>query len=233
MSEGEKKYEPTPRRREKARLEGRFAYSPDLVTAAAFAVGLAGTLTCAPAVGEFIKKLFLNSVQLSPDFAQTPTTEQVFQSASALMGQLLYVTAPFLASLLASTILAHFTQRRILFAPERDWPDAKNVNPVEGWNRLFNGRNISRQIVNLLKAALILLTVWLFFRNHFLTIIQLPQADFNAAALQTGALLKTILVRLALLLLIVGAADYFWQYRQFENSLWMTEQEMRDEQKDS
>ena len=244
MSEGEKKYEPTLRRREKARLEGKFAYSPDLMGAISLAVGLTGTLICAASVVEWIKKLFLNSIAISGSTAgpaasaanrlsHVPTPEELFQSSWTILGQMFTLFLPFLGLLALASLAAHFSQRRFLFASDREWVNTQNVNPAQGFLRLFEAQNVVRQIVNLVKASLIFGFVWLFFRNQFESILQLPYGELNAAILRSGALIQSVLIRLAGLLLAVGIADYFWQYRRFEKSLWMSEQEMRDEQKDA
>lgn len=230
MSE-ERKYEPTPRKRLETLRQGRFAYSPELVSAAVLLFGLIALTIISASSAESIKQTLLDSFRFQPSDLTAPTPETLGVSFRTVLFSWLIITLPFWILILGAAVIAHFAQRRFLFAPERELIDTKNVNPAEGFARIFSLANFWRTVLGIIKISLLTLLIYSFCRSEINEIVSLNAAPLERSAGEMGAILRNLAFRIAAALIVLGVCDYAWQYWKFERSIRMTEQEMRDELK--
>ncbi len=232
MSE-DRKYEPTPLQRLKAQQRGQFAYSCQLVSATVLLFGVLGIFMVSSGVIEALKQQTIDSFTFQSTDLQVPTVEQLGVSCRQLLIKWGTLTSPFWILISIACLGAHFAQHRFFLASERELINEKNVNPVEGFRRLFDSSALWRLLIGILQVALISAVVYSFCRAELLPLTQLARLPLTQAAGQMGILLRSLFFRLLILLFAIGAVDYLWQYWKFERSIRMTEQEMRDQMKDN
>jgi flagellar biosynthetic protein FlhB len=224
----ERTEQPTARRREDARKEGRYPASRDLPGALVLLGGLgvhamAGGYVVTEAIAQFERGLVaLPTADLTLDEA----VARCF--GAALAG--VRIVWPFLvvpAVIAAATALL---QSRLALSFEAVRPKWERVDPAQGVRRLLSGRGA----VEVLKAVLKLVAVggvaYLTLRADW-TIITSPGSD-GAALGALGSVLWDLWLRIGLVFLVIAALDYGYQWWQHEKSLRMTKQEVRQESKD-
>ena len=232
MSE-ERKYEPTPKRRQEAQRKGQFAYSADLLAAAVFLFALTALYLSAGGIYTALKEQLLYSFTFHESDLQAPDIHALRLSCWRTLGWQLWLTLPFWIMTIASAVIFHFAQRRFLFAPEREIVSAESLNPIEGFKRIFSARNFWRTLLAAVKTFALVLILYLFCKDKLEKIVFFVQMPLAESANELYALVWGLLWEFAIAMIILGIVDYTWQYWTFERSIRMTEQQMRDEMKDS
>lgn len=136
---------------------------------------------------------------------------------------------PILALLMVAGAVTQLAQSGFLLFPERVPFDTQRINPAQGFARLFSLDNVMRTLFGLVKlAAVAALTAWCTLDNQE-TIMAAAGGELS----QLGSVLATVVLWTCLkiggLLLVLGAADYGYQWWRHERSLRMTTQEIREE----
>lgn len=218
--------DPTPRRLEEAREEGRIAHSVELT---------AGVSVCAAIV---LLKLFGPAIADSWLALTRMLAEDMPLTSATLWTDSLRVIAigggaigPFLAALLFLVIVGGLSQSGLLLVWKKLQPDASRLNPLSGFQRIFSLEGLQRLAISLLK---LLLLCWIAYASvpraaeQLLSTSELPAALGFALGME---LLYRLSLNLAVALLLLGVLDYAIQRWKLMRSLRMTKQEVREEMK--
>jgi flagellar biosynthesis protein FlhB len=221
---------PSPRRLKKARAEGKFVSSKELISGLQFLVFFTILTAFGPQWMANLKQASRTAIvgAFANDLTESRMTailQELFRQTLvpvALSGCLLIVTG--LAFQLAST--------RASLAWAKLAPSFKNFNPIAKL------KNIPSQgIPNVLQAILLLAVFgtaifWLLEKNAE-SLLLMPLASLSAGLNKMMALVTEVLWKAAALFLLFGVVDFFRQTRRFLKEMRMTKQEVRDELKES
>jgi type III secretion protein U len=222
----EKTHQPTPKKLRDAAKKGQIPRSKLFTSAATTLGGLVGTLVFAERSGVRLAG-WLRGILTSPDAA----------SGSALLASvevLARCAAPTLGGALAGSLLASAaTVGTLSFNTELVTPKLERLSPMEGAKRLFS----MRQLVDVLKGiAIASLLFWLLW----LTLREVAPAAFGVVH-QPGALalrallgfLAPVVLKAAVLLLVLGIADWALARRRHIKDLMMSTEEVKQEHKNA
>lgn len=228
-SAGEKKHDATPYRRQKARETGQVARSQDLGSALILLIAVGLLWWAGPAV--------LNSIAMimKASFTQQRYWDFDAQSSSLWFGatvrECLWALMPLMLGVCAIAYVNNLFQVGFLFLPDKITLDWKRINPLSGAKRLFELPNFAKLGFGLLKIALVTIVMLLGLMGRWDTIL-------NAYLLTTGEIgelvwstLLDMILRTAIVLLLLAALDYGFQWWKTEQDLKMTDEEMREEMK--
>jgi len=227
---GQRTEKPTPRRIDKARREGRFAVSRELVSSLQF---LAVVILLAGLGGEWFAQL-RGGTRLG--LAQAFRRELEAGDVLVLARQILYRNfAPLAlggAILLGITLAAQLGATRMGLATKRLTPDFKRLDPVR---RL---RELPRQNLALLRQAVLLLplfalAVWQVARDNLGSLLTLPFQSVAPGLRQVAQSIQGLLWKAAVVFLALGILDYWRQRRRYMRDLSMSKQEVREEIKET
>jgi flagellar biosynthetic protein FlhB len=219
---------PSPQKIRKARTEGRFAASRELVAAVQFGVSVALLAGLAahwwPAAIEGARSLLA-----------TAFTLQLDQSAVVLMFQQRLVPAflPLLAAggaVFCTVLMTQMVITEFGLATARLTPDISRLNPASKLREL-PGQNMRAAVSAAVMLPLVLWAVYLVVSEKFAEFMGLPLLDLNLATARVGEAVGSLLWKAAALLLVWGAIDMFRQKRKYTRDLQMTKQEVREEWK--
>jgi flagellar biosynthetic protein FlhB len=223
---GDRTEEPTPRRREEAREEGRIARSADLTAAVSLLTAVILLKVLGPGMLDGMRALTA-SLQGAGEVSAGALTPLYWRTL-ALAAQL---ALPFLAVLLALTAAGAVMQTGPLLAWKKLEIKPEHLNPVAGVRRVFSSEALLRLLAGLLKLAVVALvcghTISAGIRRILGASGAAPAGLLDAAL----TLIFELSVRLALVLLVLGLLDYFLQRWRLDKQLRMTKQEVRDELK--
>lgn len=233
MAEGEdgqeKTEEPTQKRRDDAREEGRILSSREMFVFTALALATLA-LTILPGFLQRIPSLWAASFVLAPG----PDLDAL---AVTRLGDALWtVAAAGLIAGLPFVTIAIGTQLSIgglVFAPKAMGPKWSKLNPLAGLKRMVSAQSGVELAKAILKVALLIgaggMALW----------GMLPALD-RTAGMQTGDALAVfgqaltrVLAALTLVLAAIGALDLMWQIHSHTNSLKMSREELKQEYKNS
>ncbi len=146
----------------------------------------------------------------------------VFMCAAPMAG------LAFLATWLANILQVGFL---LSFKPLSIEEGIKKLNPIQGLKRIFS----MKQVFELLKSAIkILIIGWVIYGSVKDALGPLLRSmDMHPAGALgfAGSLVLTIAQKLALAILVIAVADFFFQKWQYEKSLRMSFKEIKDEYK--
>jgi flagellar biosynthesis protein FlhB len=139
--------------------------------------------------------------------------------------------APIAGICIFAAVALNVLQIGLRFTPKALQPSFNAINPINGFKNLFSSRTTFNLVKDLFKLAIV---------GGLVTLALIPDLTHLGASVGTspfglGLLLKSgtkaIAIRGASAYLAIGLADYAWQRYQFEKSIKMTKQEVRDENK--
>ena len=223
----------TPKRRREARERGQIPRSQDIGGAAVFlaiVIALhAGFMSTIQAAAQAF------SVALTHAGSREPVT---IHSVFGLFVRAALPYGTFMALAFAAAvglaIAANVLQFGVLFAPMLIVPKFSKLNPLAGFRRLFFSTQTLVQLgKQLLKLAIVILICWLGVKDSVSVLYGLAHASPRDIIVTVEGIVYGIGVRVGLLLLLVGIADYVWERRRLEDSLKMTKTEVRDEHRQS
>lgn len=223
--------DPTEYKIRKAREEGRVAKSQDLNAAAVVLLPVIALIIMGPYI---LKSL----TQLIAFFFERCTTEQVINGAwfMVFIRYFFKTVFPITGAALISGVLGNIIQNKgFLFSTKPIQPDFKRITPnfARFFKRaLFSAEGLFNLAKSLFKVVIIGFIGYLVIRNNMEKLIATLQVNFANSIFfiaKTGA---KILAYSAIALILLSIPDYFFQKRQFTESLKMSKTELTDEYKE-
>jgi len=133
----------------------------------------------------------------------------------------------------AAITLITMSQTRMLFSTESIEWRWDRLNPVSGIKKLFSLRSVVELIKAAAKIAILVYLVYGEFKKAIFYMPRLMDMEILAAAAYTGNLIMTIVWKAGAVFLVLAAADYFYQWWDYERQLRMSKQEVKDEYKET
>lgn len=231
-SDAERTEDPTPRRRQRAREEGKVAQSKEL-TSAALIVGGAVVLfwLAGHRWAEFAVQTLRQCAQQLSAGPLTPLGAVGFVRSLTL--GLLTASLPFAGAVMAVVIVAGMAQTRGLISTKPLEPKLSNLNPLTGIKRLFSGDSIVTLLKSLAKLVVLGLVTLVVLRGSWERLMVLSTAQPGDIASVIGSLSFRLVLLTGSTFFGIAAIDYIYQHFKFEKSLRMTKQEIIQEHKEA
>ncbi|MFN8582718.1 MAG: EscU/YscU/HrcU family type III secretion system export apparatus switch protein [Gemmatimonadaceae bacterium] len=225
----EKTEAPTPRRREEARREGRVPRSAELTTSfvllgAAILLNLAG-----PSLGTQILNLFRYGLTALGGSALD--VEGSVSLLRALGFRTLTVLAVWGGSLMAVAIAIAGPQARGVLSTKALAPDPSRLNPANNIKRVIGLQSLAELIKSLAKLLLVAWVVRGALGAAWGDMMSLSQTSAFGFLLIIKRYAVKLLMTAGLAYLGLAALDYVWQVWQYEQSLKMSRDEIKQELK--
>jgi len=219
----------TPRRREKARSEGSVSKSMELNSAAV----LIGSSLLLIAFGSYmmtgLENIMRTIFRHSGSVEFTSGTLQSYLAAGLkTLGLLL---APVLVGIMAVGVAVNVGQVGFRITPKAAYPKLSRLNPMNGFGRLFSARSLVELGKNLLKLAVIGGVIYLTIAGQFEKLFSLLYLPIGALGSVVGQMLGRVFLMASLSLLAIGLLDFFYNRYEYEKSLKMTKDEVKEESK--
>ena len=228
-TEAERTEEATPRRRDDARSEGRIPKSQELTIAASLLGSAVVISGLAPIAGRGLFAIMGHSL------SSIGSTSLNVQSATALIRETALraftATAGLIAAMSVATFVVAALQARGVVSLKPLTPQFSRINPISNAKNLFGFRQIVELFKSLGKLAIVGLAVYGSIKAA------LPDAIALSQESQIGLLfvIKHYTVRMLLsagaAYVALAAADYIWQWWQYEKSLRMSKEVVKQELK--
>ena len=217
----------TPRKRQRARPEGRVAKSADLTSAMVLLGGLATIML-------FGERWWNASIVIMQNRLEDPvwsdlsieTIQDMMNDAISLIVLILIPAASFLIGL---PLMVHLLQTRFLLHISGVMPDLSRLGLTQWIHRTWAQEGAARLVFGLAKLLLLFaIAIW-FFVKRGSDLVSLARLPFQELAPSLGNLLSLVMVEFTAALLLLAAFDFFYQRRRYENQLMMTAEEIREE----
>ncbi|MCQ2739540.1 MAG: flagellar biosynthesis protein FlhB [bacterium] len=233
----EKTEEATERRRSKERERGNVSKSKDFESALVM-TGAIGLLAI------FAGHMFFNITQMMRETFSTLSPANIdVTNISGIMypyfKELGIIVLPFFVLLLIVAIIVVRMDVGPVFSLQKAKFDLKNLSPrrmFENAKRIFNPFQ-PRSLVELAKSVLKILIVaacgFSAINSRKADLIGLVGLEFSISLNIIGSILINMIINMCLAMLVLGYLDKKYQNYEYEKSIKMTKQEIKDEYKDT
>lgn len=228
---GEKSEKPTQGRLRKARQEGRFASSRDLIASAHFAAALAVAMTAGPEIAADIESAVQALIRRA--FSPQPLTAldltQIFRGILMKPGLLLLEQG---ALVIGFALLLQLVTTGFGFSTKQLVPSFEKLNPAPRLRQLPK-QNLFGVAKAMVLLPVIISVLYAEISPRLPEVANLAAAPLWIGVAQTGVMLRSLFWRLSFALVVVGVVDFLCQRQRFQSELRMTKQEVKDELRDT
>lgn len=228
--QGQRTEKPTKRRLEKARREGQFPASRQLLAALQFFTFVSLLSTVAPDLLQRTRQLacYFLAAAFHAELTQHSVTRIFRQVTGHVFHPILWMGACLMVVALAGQL----GSTRLGISFQKLMPDPKRLNPLEKL-RTLPQQNAASLLQAALFMPLVAVAVWQIATENLAGYAGLANQDLAPAlGVFTGSL-KDFLWKAAILFLAIGLLDFFRMRRRHMNSLRMSKQEVREELKET
>ncbi len=226
MATDEKTHAATPYHREQARKEGRMWQSQDAQNAL-------GLLAVSGAILSYLGWAGPRLVAGAHDILAGMGHPGGLGAAAAAAGRMWLTTAvPLTLGIMVWNFLIQGVLRGFRFTFTFPF-DTERLNPVQGLTRLFSRQTLWELGKGFIKLLFLAALAVFWIKAHLSQMTDLANGTLISAVFTWGQWLWQLFLLLGFGFLLMGVADAVWQHRQFEQTLKMTTQELRDELKNT
>lgn len=132
-------------------------------------------------------------------------------------------------SIAISAIVIGAIQTRFLFSFKPLKFDLKRINPVEGFKRMFSLRSLFELLKSVLKMIIVGYVAYSVIKPKFASFALYSDMETADSMKIVFTLAYEVMFKCSIALLVLAIVDYFYQRWEFEKSLRMTKQELKEE----
>jgi flagellar biosynthetic protein FlhB len=226
----EKTEEPTARRLEEARAQGRFARSQDLTNSLTLLFMAAFLVFAGAGMAQALRGEIVGGIAR---LAQPPASmEQAVALVRETLLRALKLIGPCIGIAALAAVGLHFLQAGGFFIV-RDGLKLRfeRFDIAQNFMKMFALKSWFKILVGLFKFGVILGVLLWTLRGRMDQISQLNGMDFDRAAPTIVKILLALFLQLASVLVVLGAGDYLFQRWQYRREMRMSKQQVKDESK--
>ena len=236
--EGGEKTEPaTQKKLDDARKEGKVAKSKDLTEGFALVVLFLLLKIFMGYVGERMIGLFEATIGRMAEFLQVNkaglSTMAVITMLNNAIIELLLIIWPFLVFGFAIAFLITIYQVGWKVSTKPLEPKLSKFNPINGFKRIFSKDSLFELLKSIVKIGIIAYITYSNLKDEANNIFILYEISLNQAIALVGEIILDVGLQIAIVFVLVGLVDYFYQKWKFADEMKMTKQEVKDEYKNT
>lgn len=224
----------TPKRISKARSEGKVSKSQDLNSAITLSIGIGIII----ALGSYIFSKFQTTIltsfkNLNPNLINR---ENLFGYLSPYISTTLEILVPIMAVMFISGIIVNYAQIGPLFSTKALKPDISKLSPgkiIKGFGKFFNLKSFVELGKSLIKTAIITGVGYSVIKSYEAEIFSLVGGDIIYGLTLISKIFIELTIKICIVLFILGIIDKKYQDYEFDKSMKMTKQEVKDEFKNA
>ena len=226
--DGEKTEEPTPKKREDARKKGTVARSQELNTAFVLLIGF----LILRILWEYIYgNIAEYTVYLYSNISQVTSAEGISELFIGIMLLLAKTVMPVMLVIMIVGLGINVFQVGLMISTEKLEPKLDNLNPINGFGRIFSKRSLVELVKSILKIIIIGFFLYLYLKDQVSLVPQFIFFDLPYSLATTADIIFTMAFQVVAVIMVMAAADYAYQKWQTTQDLMMSKQEVKDEYK--
>lgn len=233
---GEKTEEPTAKKLEDSRKDGKVAKSKEVGNAA-------GILAMFLIIKIYLGTLgtdFLGLFEVM--YGQIPSAIQEYDGNVPIATVLVIIRQAMIRTLLMLLpfFIVAFVVAFACDVVQVKWkpttkplqPKFNKLSPANGFKRIFSSASLIELLKSLLKLGLVGYMVYSYLKGQIDQIFMLYDMTVKQAVAMVGEIIVDLGIRVAAAYVVLAALDYAYQKWKFKDDLKMTKQEVKDEYKE-
>ena len=229
----DKTEEPTAKKLNDARKEGQVAKSTELIMAS----GLAALFIVLKVFIGFYANKFLEGFnkyyQIIDKYANSGFSAATADSMlrESILTIVITCLPAFAVGVVVSFVVVIF-QVKWMITPKLIKPNLSKLSIISGFKRIFSKEKVVALILEIIKIIVICVVAYNTLKNEWKLLYTLYQLDLMPAILLVGEIIFDLGLKISLIFLIIGLADFIYQKIKFKKDMMMTKQEIKDEIKE-
>ena len=226
---GDKTEEPTDKKRNDARKKGQVARSQELN--AAFVL-LAGFFSIKLLWEYIYENIASYSAYVFANLSTFETSSEAIMEMFLEIVMLLVKTAfPIMIGVMIFGLAISFYQVGFMVSTEKIEFKLDNLNPINGFGRIFSKRSLVEMFKSLFKIVVIGFFLYLYLKDEIPFMPYFINYDLEYSLGEIADKIFTMAFQVIGVIMVLAAADYAYQIWQTTQDLMMTKQEVKDEYK--
>ena len=234
---GEKTEPATDKRLRDARNEGKVAKSKEISSA----IDLIVLFLLLKVFISFMAENFFSAFRVFYNKIPEVLDEAIggisLQTANTLLQvlilYLLKIMAPFLLIGLIVSVIFGIVQVGWKVTAKPLKPDLKKFNPVNGFKRIFSKDSLFELVKSIVKLVVIGVVAYKSIQSHEQQLFILYDIPLMQAVILCGEIIIDTGLKISVVYLLIGFADWIYQKFKFKEDMKMTKQEVKDEYKNT
>ena len=227
---GESKTEKaTPKKRRDERKKGNVMMSKDVVAVATLIGSLVMFRLMGNIVSEQAENLFRTCFGYISSTLPADMPGILRPLAMFCLKTVVIVAGPFLAVTVVLAVVATFAQTKLLVSGESLKPKFSRINPLQGFKRLFSLRSVVEALKGILKISILLFLIYSYMQDVTLTFARFLDMEIAESCAIFLDDIFSLVLRVAIAFIVLAAADFLYQWWDYERQLKMSKQEVKDE----
>lgn len=222
----------TPKRRQEARKKGQVAQSREIPSV----IILLTAMTFFYFAGSWMLgnlSLVISGIYGQLDTMRLDAVSEVSAFSAEIFKKALLILIPFFVPILIAGLAGNISQIGFEMHGEPMRPKLTKLNPISGLKKLVSLRSLVELVKSIIKILFIGGIAIGIVKKETAAMPALMQQEVFDILLFIGKAAFKILFFVGLALIILAFFDYVYQRWQYEQSLKMTKQEVKDERKQS
>jgi len=226
---GEKTEKATPRRREEARKKGQVFRSMDLSAAVIILACFAALYAFMPFILQVISQFMVKYISYRSNGDLTAVTvNAIFLDVATT---LLRITLPIMATAALASFVVSVAQVGFIFSGEALQFKLERIDPISGAKRVFSKRALVELMKSLLKVTIVGYILYTVIRDKFFLFPAMADMELVTLLVVLGRLVFEMAIKVGACLFVLGIMDFIYQWWEYEQSLKMSKQEIKEEYK--
>lgn len=226
---GEKTEKATPRRREEARKKGQVFRSQDLSVAVIILACFASLYAFMPYMMKVFNQFMVKYISYRSSGDLTAEIVNIIMLDVAIT--LLKITLPILATALLTAYIVSLLQVGFIFSSESLQFKLERIDPISGAKRIFSKRAFVELAKSILKLTIVGYILYTVIKNKLFLFPAMADMELVTLLIVIGQLIFEMAMKVGVCLFIVGILDFIYQWWEYEKSLKMSKQEVKEEYK--
>ncbi len=231
---GEKTEEPTPKKLSDARKEGQVAKSQELLNAAALLTLFLILRSFAGSIGNNFIGVFEQTYGIISTYAvEEFSSILVSNLIKRYLLKILTIVLPILVAGILVAVILNIYQVKWKPTSKPLRPKFSKLNPISGFKKIISGEKLIELVKSIAKILVIIILVYNTLKDQIALLSTFYGMNLTGAIITIGSIVIDLGMKISLVFLVIGVADYFYQKHKFHNDMKMTKQEIKDEYKNS
>lgn len=234
---GEKTEPATAKKLREAREDGKVAKSKELTAAFDLIVLFLVLKIFVSYLAENFINMFTYIYKKIPDIVADNIGGMTAQSASGLMStvllRIIMMCLPFFLFGMIITFVISIIQVGWKVTTKPLKPKADRFNPINGFKRIFSKDSVFELVKSILKIFLIIYVAYTSIKGEADNIFILYEIPLVQTVILCGTIIINAGLKISLVYLVIGLADFVYNKWKFNEDMKMTKQEVKEEYKNT
>ncbi|MBO5302621.1 MAG: flagellar biosynthesis protein FlhB [Lachnospiraceae bacterium] len=234
---GEKTEEPTSKRLDDARKDGKVAKSKELTAAFDLIVLFLVLKIFMSSVYDGFLGVFSFVYVRIPDFLENNSQYVSGRSIASFLFPVILdmgkIVLPFFLLGFAVCVLISILQVGWKVTAKPMEPKLDKFNPINGFKRIFSKDSLFELLKSIVKIGVIAYVAYTSVKANAEDLFVLYDIPLMQAVILVGEVILDAGLKIGIVYLVVGIADFIYQKHKFHEEMKMTKQEIKDEMKNT